>query len=230
MATYAQVKANIAKLEKEAERLLRQEAITVIASIKKLMEKYKITAVDLGLAGTDASSADAADKAPPTKAVTATNARQAKKAATKKKPAAKYRDPKTGDTWSGMGKPPAWMRAAIAKGKRDQFLIGAAPAATAVKANTKPAVKAKGQKAKTAAKAAAKPHAAKKVPVQGKTVAAKAVAPKTAKAAVAKTAKKPATKAAAQAPAKKAAAKPAAKKQATPAVPSPAAPQAGTVA
>lgn len=37
-----------------------------------------------------------------------------------KKVAAKYRDPQTGATWTGRGKPPQW----IAGKERDQFLIG----------------------------------------------------------------------------------------------------------
>ncbi|MCO5355382.1 H-NS histone family protein [Acidovorax kalamii] len=37
-----------------------------------------------------------------------------------KKVAAKYRDPQTGATWTGRGKPPQW----IAGKDRDQFLIG----------------------------------------------------------------------------------------------------------
>lgn len=39
---------------------------------------------------------------------------------TKQKVAAKYRDPDTGTTWSGRGKPPQW----IAGKDRDPFLIG----------------------------------------------------------------------------------------------------------
>lgn len=37
-----------------------------------------------------------------------------------KKVAAKYRDPRTGATWTGRGKPPQW----IGGKDRDQFLIG----------------------------------------------------------------------------------------------------------
>ncbi len=37
---------------------------------------------------------------------------------------AKYRKPETGDTWSGMGKRPAWLRDAEERGhSRDEFLI-----------------------------------------------------------------------------------------------------------
>ncbi|MFM0261553.1 H-NS histone family protein [Paraburkholderia sediminicola] len=47
--------------------------------------------------------------------VTFTRARVQKRAAV----APKYRDPETGNTWSGRGKPPSWI-----KGKdKEQFLI-----------------------------------------------------------------------------------------------------------
>ncbi|WP_323025735.1 H-NS histone family protein [Castellaniella sp.] len=37
---------------------------------------------------------------------------------------AKYRNPETGDTWSGLGKRPAWLRAAEESGRsRSEFLI-----------------------------------------------------------------------------------------------------------
>src|SRR5262245_58620379 len=41
-------------------------------------------------------------------------------------PEPKYRDPKTGDTWSGRGREPRWMTAALAEGRgksKDDFLI-----------------------------------------------------------------------------------------------------------
>jgi DNA-binding protein H-NS len=42
----------------------------------------------------------------------------------KRKVPAKYRNPKTGDTWAGRGAQPVWMREAIKAGKKpDDFLI-----------------------------------------------------------------------------------------------------------
>lgn len=40
---------------------------------------------------------------------------------TQSKAAAKYRNPETGQTWSGRGKEPSWMH-----GKRDEYRIAAA--------------------------------------------------------------------------------------------------------
>ncbi|MGA1018470.1 MAG: H-NS family nucleoid-associated regulatory protein [Phycisphaerales bacterium] len=38
--------------------------------------------------------------------------------------APKYRDPESGTTWSGRGRTPLWMVAAIEQGRtRDEFLI-----------------------------------------------------------------------------------------------------------
>ena len=42
----------------------------------------------------------------------------------RRKVPAKYRNPKTGDTWAGRGSQPVWMREAIKAGKKpDDFLI-----------------------------------------------------------------------------------------------------------
>ncbi|MEX3930060.1 H-NS family nucleoid-associated regulatory protein [Paraburkholderia sp. BR10936] len=85
-----------------------------------------------------------------------------------------YADPKTGATWSGRGRAPAW----IANAKdRTKFLISdaAAPASTA-KAKAKKAAPAKAALKTTAKKAAAKKAAAKKVAVK-KAAAEKLAAP-----------------------------------------------------
>lgn len=74
-----------------------------------------------------------------------------------RKVAAKYRD-KSGNTWSGRGAVPRWMRDAIKGGaKRDDFLIGKARKAKKSKAPKKRKA-AKGRKARK--QAAAKPAAA----------------------------------------------------------------------
>jgi DNA-binding protein H-NS len=40
------------------------------------------------------------------------------------KVAAKYRDPETGETWSGRGRPPRWLAAKEAEGKRrEEFAV-----------------------------------------------------------------------------------------------------------
>ncbi|WP_410908026.1 H-NS family nucleoid-associated regulatory protein, partial [Priestia sp. SIMBA_032] len=67
----------------------------------------------------------------------------------------KYQDPKTGATWSGQGRPPAWISEAK---NRDDFLIDRSQASHAV--DSKAAVK-KSAASKTAVKAPTKRAAAK---------------------------------------------------------------------
>ncbi|KAA0183233.1 DNA-binding protein [Cupriavidus sp. H18C1] len=98
MATYKQLLAEKEKLEAQLEEARQTEVATVIAQIQQLMEDYGLTAEDL---------------APRRRG------RPRKSAGRSGTPApAKYRDPKTGKTWSGRGRAPAWL------GKnRDRFLI-----------------------------------------------------------------------------------------------------------
>ncbi|WP_298828470.1 H-NS histone family protein [uncultured Piscinibacter sp.] len=134
MKTYQAVRAQIAKLEKEAEELRRQELRTIIAQVRQVIADYGLTAADLGLGGARAAGRKRAAAARGAAAGVA-----------------KYRDPKTGQTWTGRGRPPAWI--ADAK-NRDAFLIDAPAAA--------PGAKKRAAKVGTAAKnraAKAKPSA-----------------------------------------------------------------------
>jgi DNA-binding protein H-NS len=124
----------------------------------------------------------------------------------------KYRNPKTGATWSGRGPAPAWLASVK---DRTRFLIDSAAAAASSAGTQAKKVSAKAGKAKSAATSGAvsKKAAAKKV-VAKKAVASKKTAAKKATAATRKVAaKKPAakktvaTKAARKAPGRKAAAK-----------------------
>jgi DNA-binding protein H-NS len=111
MKTYQAVRAQIAKLEREAEELRRQELKNVIAQVRQAIADYGLTAADLGFGGRGGKPAG-------------------RKAAKRAAGEARYRDPKTGQTWTGRGRPPAW----IAKAKnRDAFLIDAPAAAPAPK-------------------------------------------------------------------------------------------------
>jgi DNA-binding protein H-NS len=126
MKTYQAVRAQIAKLEKEAEALRRQELKNVIAQVRQVIAEYDLSAADLGLTGRAGK-------------------RGARKAIRGSVGEAKYRDPRTGQTWSGRGRPPAW----IAEAKdRDAFLIEApAPAARKRAAKAAPAAKKRAAKA-----------------------------------------------------------------------------------
>lgn len=100
MSQYADLKAQIAKLQAQAEEARRTEIDSVIADIRQKITEYGLTAQDLGFA------------------VAAKRGRPPKKAPLP----AKYQDPKSGNTWSGRGKPPKWI---VGK-NRERFLIGAA--------------------------------------------------------------------------------------------------------
>lgn len=135
MTTYQSVRAQIAKLEKQAESLRRNELKNVIAKVREVIAQYGLTAADLGLGGARGGR----------------KLRGAKKARCASAGVAKYRDPATGQTWTGHGRPPAWI---VAAKDREAFLIaGAAPA------KKKPAAK---KSAATKKKPAAKRAAARK--------------------------------------------------------------------
>lgn len=131
MKTYQAVKAAIARLEKKAEAMRRNELKSVIAQVKKTIAEYGLTAAELGL-GRGAPKA-AARRAP-----------AGKRAAVG---VARYRNPKTGETWTGRGRPPAWIAGAK---DRQAFLIADAAAAPPAKP------KAPARKARAAVKPAAK--------------------------------------------------------------------------
>ncbi|NML32091.1 H-NS histone family protein [Paraburkholderia antibiotica] len=100
MSQYADLKAQIAKLQAQAEEARRTEIDNVIADIRQKIAEYGLSAQDLGFA------------------VAARRGRPPKKAPLP----AKYQDPKSGNTWSGRGKPPKWI---VGK-NRERFLIGSA--------------------------------------------------------------------------------------------------------
>ena len=88
--------AQKAKLEAQLESARAKELEAVIQQVRQIVVEYDLTAEDIGLA-----------------------TRSGRGVAKKMPVAPKYRDPKTGATWSGRGRAPAWI------GKnRDRFLIG----------------------------------------------------------------------------------------------------------
>ena len=128
MKTYSEIKAEIAKLETQAQAARKSEVAGVVAKIKAAIEAYGITAADLGFGRAAA------------KTVTKKNGSKKKNASTG---VPKYRDPKTGKTWTGRGKPPTWIAGVK---NRDAYLIGTQAAearATSSKGSTGGAGKAK---------------------------------------------------------------------------------------
>ena len=180
MATLASIKKQIADLQKKAEALVKAESRDVIAKVKSLIDKYQLSAEDLGFAaGRAAATTGSVSKAAkPAKAKRGAGAR--KKTASKSVGVAMYQDPKSGKTWTGRGKPPNWLAGVK---DRSAFLIGAveaaAPAPAApVEAPRKKAGRVKKAKAtaKTTAKAATPVKAARKLNGAAKPVKAKRAA------------------------------------------------------
>jgi DNA-binding protein H-NS len=96
MSSYKELLAQREKLEKQIEEAKAREYAEVLGEIKQKMADYGITLAELGSTrGKGKAGRPRASVAP------------------------KYRDPKSGTTWSGRGKPPKW----IAGQDRDQFLI-----------------------------------------------------------------------------------------------------------
>ena len=136
MAKYIELKSQIEKLQKEAEILRKRERSENIASIKEAITAFDLTAEDLGLSasrgqrgrkpGVKAASGAKRRGRPAKKAAGSKGGRKAAKKAGRKSSGAdkrsvvapKYRDSATGTTWTGRGKQPKWLAAAIQSGKK----------------------------------------------------------------------------------------------------------------
>lgn len=119
---YKTLIGKIVALRAQAETIRMKEKSSILSGIKKQMNDYGITLADFQIKGLP--------KTVPLKGVNpnkdfssvATDSQVRK--STRRKPMPKYQDPKTGKTWSGRGKTPTWMQAAILKGKtKEKFLI-----------------------------------------------------------------------------------------------------------
>jgi DNA-binding protein H-NS len=107
MATLKALQDKIAKLQAQAEAIAKKESSAVFGKIRELMEKHGLTPEDIAThfrqSATDRKSATAASQSTIPRV-------------------AKYVDPKTGATWTGHGRAPAWI--ANAK-NRDKYLATA---------------------------------------------------------------------------------------------------------
>jgi DNA-binding protein H-NS len=105
------LKIKLDELEQEAQAVRDAEVSNVIAGIKQSMADFGITGNDLF--GVDGKPGRKGGKGSGAKTPNKPRAGVGKK----------YRDPQSGDEWSGMGRPPAWIRDAA---DRDRFLISRA--------------------------------------------------------------------------------------------------------
>jgi DNA-binding protein H-NS len=137
----AQIKQQIAKLEREAEKVRKAGIKGVLKQIKSLMEEHGISLSDLGSPrgrpgrkpGRPATAAKPGRKPgrpPKADKPEQASAKAAKPAASKAKLARskakpKYRSPENAKVvWTGRGRPPAWVKAWVDAGKKmDDLLI-----------------------------------------------------------------------------------------------------------
>ena len=98
------IRAARIKLEKEEQRLMSRGHDKALAQIVQIAHSAGLSAADI----TAALGGKAKGKKVAAKAV-GTKAPKAKRATAGKKVAPKYRDPATGDTWTGRGKAPNWI-------------------------------------------------------------------------------------------------------------------------
>jgi DNA-binding protein H-NS len=105
MTTLENLQAKIAKLQAQAEAITKKQLSTVLVKIRDLMEEHGLTLADI-----ESHSAEGKRgiKSPEVKP------------AAKSAGVVQYLDRRSGATWTGKGRPPAW----IANAKdRDKFLI-----------------------------------------------------------------------------------------------------------
>ncbi|CAG9269817.1 H-NS histone family protein [Paraburkholderia caribensis] len=95
MATLEKVQAQIAKLQAQAEALAVKQSSGVLAKIRDIMEKHGLTTADIEA---HIGGSKKRGRKPGVKV-------SAKPSAS----VAKYRDPKSGATWTGHGRAPAWI-------------------------------------------------------------------------------------------------------------------------
>jgi DNA-binding protein H-NS len=95
MSTLQDLLARKAALEQEIESTQKRERSDAIAKVRALMTEYGLNASDLTAKSATRSGAPKGAKV-----------------------AAKYRNAATGDSWSGRGLQPKWLKAALASGKK----------------------------------------------------------------------------------------------------------------
>jgi DNA-binding protein H-NS len=102
MSSLKDLLAQRAELEKRIETAQKQARGEAVAKVRALMDEYGLTAADL-------------NTKPPARKNTGTKGG---------KVAVKYRDAATGDTWTGRGLQPKWLKSALAAGRKlDEFRV-----------------------------------------------------------------------------------------------------------
>lgn len=85
MSSYQELQAKIAELQKQAEAARSSEITAAKTKIAEIMKEYGLTLSDLAVVN------------------------KAKSTRVREPVAIKYRDPVSGDTWTGRGRSPRWL-------------------------------------------------------------------------------------------------------------------------
>lgn len=112
----SQLTAQIKKLQKEAEAIKAKELDGVIARIKEAIQRYGLTATDLGLTKSRARRSGTATK------IGAKTKRGRPQKARKGKGVIKYRSADGQQSWTGHGRAPNWFKAALESGTTRESL------------------------------------------------------------------------------------------------------------
>jgi DNA-binding protein H-NS len=94
MSEYHDLLSQIENLKRQAEDVRRNEMSGVVGEIKRLMAQYNLTPEDIGIYSGSMKVKATRAPVPP-----------------------KYRDPVSGITWTGRGRPPVWVAALQHQGK-----------------------------------------------------------------------------------------------------------------
>jgi len=135
MPSLEQIQAKLKKLQAQADVLLARKAQAAVDQIRELMLKHGLTTADIEDRARARRSAAGQNGATGTRRGRPAGAAKAAKSVG----AAKYRDPKTGATWTGHGRAPGWIAGVK---DRTSFLVDGA---SEVKSAVAPAGRGKGQ-------------------------------------------------------------------------------------
>ncbi len=106
--SYETIMAEIQQLQAKAEQLRRSEHKTACREVRRLISLYNLTAADVGF--TEMSPAVGNAKGKSSKGV-----KKAKAERTRRPVPVKFSDGR-GNTWTGRGKSPSWVKRAIESG------------------------------------------------------------------------------------------------------------------
>ena len=101
MATLKELLAQKEAIEQQIEQTKKSERGAAVNKVRAMMAEYGLTVADLGGKSAGKTKSGGTGKVP-----------------------AKYRNASTGESWSGRGLQPRWLKAALASGKKlSDFVI-----------------------------------------------------------------------------------------------------------